>query len=133
VQLDLVSQLEELEEHRQRGSSAGAGCRTGLAQHLAEVGVRISRLHLPQRTAEPVPDQRQVVGVVADRTVGQPGRGPSQHKPSQQIGLVVSELLLCRRRPQLTQIPDRRQHQLTPPNFTLIENSLAGVSNEVSR
>jgi hypothetical protein len=34
----------------------------------------------------------------------------SQHKPSQQIGLELSELLFRRRRPQLTQIPDHRQH-----------------------
>src|SRR5664280_1914379 len=72
VQLDLVPQLQELEEHRQCGRPPGPGRGLGVAQDLAEVDIGIGRLHLPQRTSEPVPDQLQMVGVVADGAVGQP-------------------------------------------------------------
>ncbi len=60
MQLDLVPQLQELEEHRHRGRPAGARRRPRISQHLAEVGIRVVRLHLPQRPPEPVPDQLQV-------------------------------------------------------------------------
>ena len=41
MQLDLVPQLQELEVHRQRCRPAGTRRRLRLAQHLAEVGIRV--------------------------------------------------------------------------------------------
>jgi hypothetical protein len=114
VQLNLVPELQELEEHRQRGRPPGPGGGLGIAQDPAEVGVRFGGLHLPQRPAEPVPDQLQMVGVIADRAVGQPGRGTRQHEPGQHIGLEVRELLVARRRPLLAQIPHHGQSQPSP-------------------
>src|SRR5664280_876846 len=114
VQLDLVPQLQELEEHRQCGRPPGPGRGLGVAQDLAEVGIGIGRLHLPQRTSEPVPDQLQMVGVVADGAVGQQRRGTCQHEPGQHIGLEVGELLAVRRHPVLAQITYCSQSQLAP-------------------
>jgi hypothetical protein len=71
-----------------------------------------------------------MVGVVTDGAISQPGRGPSQHEPGQQIGLIVRELFLARHRPPLTQIPHRHQRQLTPPNFTLSDKNIDGMRNE---
>src|SRR5215468_3922717 len=85
VQLDLVPPLPELELHRQRGRTPGARRRPGIPQHPAEVGIRVVRLHLPQRPPEPVPDELQVAGVIADRAVGQPRRGTRHHKPGQHV------------------------------------------------
>ncbi|MFC5958373.1 hypothetical protein ACFP51_29195 [Streptomyces pratens] len=117
VQLDLVPQLKELKEHRQRASPAGAGRRFGVAKHLAEVDVGVGRLHLPQRTAEPVPDQLQMVGVAANRAVDQTGRSPREHEPRQHIGLELGEILLAHRRPVLAQIAYYGQSQPTPPRL----------------
>jgi hypothetical protein len=41
VQLDGMAQGEKLEEHRERARSTGPGRRPGLAEHLAEVGIRV--------------------------------------------------------------------------------------------
>ena len=68
VQVDLVPKLQELEVHGQCCGPPGAGRRFGVAQHLAEVDVGIGGLNLPQRPAEPVADQLEVVGVVAIAT-----------------------------------------------------------------
>jgi hypothetical protein len=46
------------------------------------------------RPPEPVPDQVQVIGVIADRAVGQPRRGPRQHESGQHVGLEASEFPL---------------------------------------
>ena len=119
VDLDLVPQLQELEVHRQRGRPAGPRRRPRIAQHLAEVRIGVRRLHLPQRPAEPVPDQLQVAGVVADRAVGQPRRGPRQHEPGQHVGLESGELFRARRRPMLTQVTHQRQSQPAPPRLHL--------------
>jgi len=117
VQFDLVPQLQELEVHRQRCRPAGTRRQLRPAEHLAEVGIRVGRLHLPQRSAEPVPDQLQVAGVVADRAVGQPGRGPREDEPGQHVGLEILELLRARCRPMLAEVTHQGQSQLTPPDF----------------
>jgi hypothetical protein len=95
VQLDLVPQLKELEVHRQCTGPPGPRRRLGIAEHLAEIDVGVGRLHLPQRSAEPVPDQLQAVGVVADRAVDQAGRGPCEHEACQRIGFELGELFLA--------------------------------------
>ncbi|MER5324946.1 hypothetical protein [Streptosporangium roseum] len=118
VQLDPVAQLQEMEVNRQRGRPAGAGGGFGVAQRLAEVGIGVGGFRLPQRSAEPAPDQLQVVGVVADGAVDQPGRGPREHESCQHIGLEVGEFLRGRRGPVLAQIPYGCQRQPAPPDFT---------------
>jgi hypothetical protein len=50
---------------------------------------------------------------------------------NRKVGLVVGELFRSRWRPHLTQIPDRRQHQPTPPNFTSSETTTSQVRNEI--
>ncbi|MGI5380580.1 hypothetical protein ACQEV2_41505 [Streptomyces sp. CA-251387] len=117
VQFDLVPQLKELEEHRQRPRPAGPGRGLGVAEHLAEVHVRVGRLHVPQQADEPVPNQVQVVGVVADRAVDQPGRRPREYEPRQYIGLELVEFLLARRGPVLAQVAYDGQSQPTPPRL----------------
>jgi hypothetical protein len=117
MQVDLVPQLQELEEHRHRGRPAGARRRPRITQHPAEVGIGVVRLHLPQRPPEPVPDQLQVAGVIADRAVGQPRRGTRQHEPGQHVGLEVSQILLAHRYPVITQVVDQGQSQPVPPQL----------------
>lgn len=73
VQLDLVPQFQEPEVHRQRGRATGPRRRVRIPQHLAEVGVSVTRLHLPQRPAEPPTNQLKVADVVADGGVDQSG------------------------------------------------------------
>jgi hypothetical protein len=124
VQLDLVPQLQEPEVHRQRRHPARAGRRPRVAQHLAEVGVRVRRLHLPQRTAEPIADQLEVIGVVADRAVCQPGRGPRQNEPHQHVGLEVREFLGRRRCPRRSRTTARANPRLL--DFTRNEEPSAG-------
>lgn len=115
MQLDLVTQLQELEEHRQRRRSAGPGRGARIAQHLAEVTVRVSGLHLPQWPTEPIADQLEMVDVVTDRAVHQPGRRPRQDEPGQHVGLEIVEFTLAHRSPLLPQIVHDRQSQPTPP------------------
>lgn len=121
----LPTQREELEKHRKRTRPTGPGRRLGVAEDLAEVGVSVGVLHLPQRPVEPVPDQLQVVGVVADDAVGQSSRGSCQHEPGQQVRLEVREL-----RPSSTPAA-RADHapppaQPAPPDFTQNEPAEAG-------
>jgi hypothetical protein len=106
-----------LEVHRQRTGPPGPRRRLGVAKHLAEIDVCVGRIHFPQRTAEPVPDQLQVVGVVADRAVDQTGRGSREHEPRQHIGLELGELLLAHRFSVLAQIAHHGQSQPTPPRL----------------
>ncbi|MFC7641561.1 hypothetical protein ACFQX6_11580 [Streptosporangium lutulentum] len=73
MQLNLVPELQKPEEHRQSRRPPGAGGGLGIPQHLAEVDIGVFGLHLPQWSAEPVSDQLQVIGIVADGAVGQPG------------------------------------------------------------
>jgi len=54
---------------------------------------------------------------VRDRAVGQPGRGPRQHEPSQHVGLEVGKLLGRRRSSMLAQITYDGQSLPTPPRL----------------
>ncbi len=123
VDLDLVAQLQELEVHRQRRRPPRPGRRLRVAQHLAEVEVGVGRLHLPQRPGEPGPDQLEVVGVVADRAVGQPRRRPREHEPGQHLQLEAGDLLLTRRHAPLPEVTHRRKSQPNPLNFSHTEGS----------
>jgi hypothetical protein len=56
-----------------------------------------------------------MAGVIADRAVGQPRRGPRQHEPGQHAGLEAGQFLRARRHPMLTQVTHQRQsHPITP-------------------
>ena len=70
---------------------------------------------LQRACASVTEDQKlQVAGVVADRAVGQPCRGPCQHEPGQHIGLEPGELFRTRRNAVLTQVTHQRQSQPAP-------------------
>jgi hypothetical protein len=101
VDLGRVPQLQELEAGLQRLRPAAAGVRRRAAQRRAEVGIGVRGLHLPQRPAEPVPDQPQVRDIRPDRRVGQPGRRPGEHELGQHAGLEIRDLLRAGRRTRL--------------------------------
>src|SRR5216684_6955539 len=71
VDLGPVPQLQEQEIRLQRLRPRQPGAPGSAAEHLAEVRVRVRRLHVPQRPAEPGPDLLQVHHVRADRPVRQ--------------------------------------------------------------
>ena len=106
-----------------RGRAAGPRRRVRVAQHLAEIGVGVGGLHLPQRPAEPVPNQLEMIHVVADRGVDQSGRGPGQYEPGQHVGLEVGELLLGRRSPQFS------AGRAPPPEPTHASSTSLAVKN----
>jgi hypothetical protein len=73
-------------------TSAQPGALRRIPQHLAEVGVSVSRLHVPQRPAEPRPHLLQVRHVRPDRGISQPGRRPGQDEPGQHVSLERRQL-----------------------------------------
>ena len=104
VDLGLVPDLNEQEIRLQRLRAGQPGALRRIPQHLAEVRIGISRLHVPQRAAEPRPQLLQVQHVRADRVIRQPGCRPGQDEPGQHIGLERRQLIRSRRGARVTQV-----------------------------
>ena len=104
VDRGLVPDLHEQEIGPQRLGAGQPGPFRGVPQRRAEVHIGVSRLHVPQRPAEPCPQLLQVQHVRADRVIRQAGRRPGQHEPGQHIGLERRQLIRPSRSACFTQV-----------------------------
>jgi hypothetical protein len=102
VNLGLMAQLQELEVHRQ-GGCLPARCASSALRAAAPCRSTRQRPPAASPTADdqPFPDQVQAAGVVADRAVCQPRRGPAKtNRSSTSVSNAATSS--ARRRPQVT-------------------------------
>lgn len=92
-----------------------AGCR--FPQHLPEVPVGASRLHIPQRSNRPGPHLVQVPDVPADGAVRKPRRSPREDEPGEHVGLELLQILRRDRTAEFTQVPYGCQPRPEPPHL----------------